>query len=271
MDHNVSIDVSIDDALALSSEAGWNQTARDWRRVLSLSGEGVFHAAAGGRTIATATALIYSSELAWIGMVLTAAAHRGQGHAGRLMQAALDYLDARGVRVTKLDATGLGRPVYARMGFVDERPVSRWVRQPAPWTAAVQLESAPVDFDLDREAFGVDRRQLLEALAAEEEVDSLGARGFAIARPGRIGWQLGPLVARDAEAAATLLSAQLTRHGGEVCCFDLTDDHADAVRLAAEAGFTPVRRLVRMSRGDAAGTALASGPWIYGCAGFELG
>jgi hypothetical protein len=65
----------------------------------------------------------------------------------------------------KLDATPLGKPLYAKLGFVDEYEIERWIlkRPPAVSTTArstcprlvpVQLEQI---FQFDSELFGADR------------------------------------------------------------------------------------------------------------------
>ncbi|MCZ2151506.1 MAG: GNAT family N-acetyltransferase [Bryobacterales bacterium] len=258
------------EALVLSNEAGWNQTVRDWQRLLELTPDGCLGKRVEGRLVSTATALVYAERLAWIGMVLTTEAQRGKGFARELLGKALAYCDERGVRCVKLDATDLGRPVYARLGFVEERPVRRWIRPAGPFPGKAEDLGGEVDFELDREAFGADRSALLRSLEGEEVYAAPG-RGYAMSRPGRLARFFGPCVARDEETARRLLGAFLERHAGEAAAWDLCDEHEAAARVAREAGFAPVRRLMRMYRGDAAGMALAAGSMIYGLAGFEFG
>jgi GNAT superfamily N-acetyltransferase len=265
----------LEHSYALSTEAGWNQTPNDWRRILTLTGEARFSITAGDTLAATTVAILYSKRLAWIGMVLTAVQHRGKGFARTLMRQALDYLDRRGVACIKLDATEMGRPVYARLGFVDERPVTRWRREPGARVApapALEVQSAWSNslLALDLEMFGADRSPLLRLLAEEEAYVAPGA-GFAFARPGRTAWYFGPCVSRDAETARALLAAFLVRHAGEPSFLDACDDHPGAVSMAEKAGYRPARRLMRMLRGDASCAQLASGPGIYALAGFEFG
>jgi GNAT superfamily N-acetyltransferase len=112
--------------VALSTQAGWNQTALDWRRLFD-------HAVClgvrkGDRVIATTTLMIYGPEVAWIGMVLVDEDHRGKGHARRLLDEAIERVS--GITAVKLDATPLGEPVYRKLGFEPLHPVYRcWVRE----------------------------------------------------------------------------------------------------------------------------------------------
>ncbi|MFN7936180.1 MAG: GNAT family N-acetyltransferase [Bryobacteraceae bacterium] len=260
----------IDQALALSTEAGWNQNEADWQRIMELAKDGCFGAWADGRLVSSTVALVYEPKLAWIGMVLTTEAERGKGHARKLLLEALNSCDQLGVRSVKLDATDLGRPVYAKLGFVDERPVSRWLRMGGVQPSSPLVAGGEPDYGLDLEAFGADRSALLRALN-RNEVYVLPGRGFAMARPGRRAWQFGPCVAKDDEAAGELLAGFLAAHGDEPSLFDICDENEAAVRIARAAGYEPIRHLMRMYRGDAALSQVASGPSIYALAAFEYG
>src|SRR5437764_7725940 len=72
-------------ALALSMEAGWNQTAEDWRFMLR-EGQGVGVRAASGRLIGSSLALPLGAQLSWISMVLVAKDSRRRGIGTRLLR-----------------------------------------------------------------------------------------------------------------------------------------------------------------------------------------
>jgi GNAT superfamily N-acetyltransferase len=261
-----------EDGYALSTEAGWNQTVEDWERLLRLAPEGCFGILDGGRLVASAVAFPYGRRLAWIGMVLTTASHRGKGYARTLMQHCLDYLDAAGVESVKLDATDLGRPVYAKLGFVDERPVSRWLRKPAA------LEDVAGEFQgfddalalADFDAFGADRTALLREFA-KHEVLSLPRQALLFTRPGRTARHLGPCVARDADAARSILTHAVALHQQTPILWDIFDENERACALARSLGFEPVRHLIRMYRGPQSAAARGWHPDIYALAAFEYG
>jgi putative nucleotidyltransferase with HDIG domain len=67
--------------------------------------------------------------------------------------------------------------------------------------------------ELDRQAFGADRSFLLENLLSRAPRHAFLLQhdgrlaGFVLARPGRVALQIGPLVAADADAAASLADA----------------------------------------------------------------
>lgn len=237
----------LSDLIQLSTASGWNQTEADWRRLLELAAGSCFGIEADGRIAASATVIAYGRELAWIGMVLTLPDYRGRGYATRLMGRCLGYCGRCGIRTVRLDATEMGRPVYAKLGFVDEYEVQRRAgdlphAEPRP----------PVfDFDLDRLAFGADRRALLERTGS--------------ARPGRMAAYIGPVTARSPEEARD----RILHCGVSGACFwDVPAANPAALALAESLGFHPVRRLMRMRRGP----AIAERPeFVFALAGFEYG
>ncbi len=261
-------------AVRLSTEAGWNQTPSDWLRLLALEPAGCFAVECGGEVAATTTAVRYGGRLAWIGMVLTREPFRGRGFATRLMRRALDHLEQAGVACVKLDATDAGRPLYERLGFRGEYLVERWAREGEPGAAPppAPRPAPPIDdlLPLDREAFGADRTTLLSLLRPAGE-GCRGADGYALDRPGRRWRHFGPCVARGEETARRLAFDFRSRHGAEPALWDLPPEHAPAAALAAELGFQPVRRLLRMRRGPPLEDYGAPARLVWALAGLEFG
>lgn len=260
-------------AMRLKEAAGWNQTPGDWRNVMTLAPDGCFGMDCDGALRATATAVCYGRELAWIGMVLTDPAFRGRGLARNLMEHALDYLRGRGVGWVKLDATDMGHVLYERLGFRDECVIERWMRPPG----AVQRAGARpgvFEFDpaLDRQAFGADRAELLRLLAGIESA-SMAGEGYAMGRPGSNAAYFGPCVARSAGAARDLLTWFVGRHQHESVYWDILPANVEGVAMAHEFGFERVRELMRMS--VEGGTNLAAlarrDELVFATAGFEYG
>src|SRR5438105_326426 len=194
--------------MRLKQSAGWNQTAEDWVRLVEIAPEGCFGIDVEGTLAATTTAVCYGNELAWIGMVLTAPQYRGRGLARSLMQHALAYVDQLGIGCIKLDATEMGRPLYEKLGFKAECVIERWFRPPVAFDRSPSRDSVePIDFALDREAFGADRERLLSELAKVESWSFAGAR--AMSRPGSEATYFGPCVARSPGIASELVTAFL--------------------------------------------------------------
>src|SRR5437899_4467944 len=155
--------------------AGWNQTLEDWRRLLWLDPRGCFVAVQNGEVVGTVTTTTHGQALAWIGMMLVHPEHQRRSIGTRLMGLALEYLQGRGVKCVKLDATPAGRPLYEKLGFVSQGTLTR-CRRPAEdetqyseSTASKTRDLADADWDavdeIDRAAFGESRDRLLRSLA----------------------------------------------------------------------------------------------------------
>jgi GNAT superfamily N-acetyltransferase len=246
--------------LQLSASAGWNQTPLDWQRLLQLSN--CFGLVKEDHLAASIAVTCYGRDLAWIGMVLTLPEHRGNGYASQLMKHAMDFALGCGIACIKLDATDLGAPVYRKFGFVDECPVERW-RSSAATRSERQPAAPEVDWTLDRQAFGADRRALIESFA---DLCTDAAGGYICRRPGSHAFQLGPCVASNAQTVGDLV-AWAASQGPTM--WDLFPGNAKALDIAHRNGFAPSRQLLRMSY---QGRDLDQNPEaVYALAGFEWG
>jgi GNAT superfamily N-acetyltransferase len=195
-------------ALPLSAEAGWNQTAEDWRFMLR-EGHGIGLRDASGRWIGSSLALPLGEGLCWISMVLVAKDQRRRGLGTRLLHRAIK-LARRFCCVVGLDATELGRPVYLPLGFNDlyassrlrlEAPVQT---EPPPGGCAIRpllAADLPAVAAFDAPRSGMQRRHVLDYLFRQAPgaalVAEAGGRivGYALGRPGRSAFQSGPVIA----------------------------------------------------------------------------
>lgn len=267
--------------LRLTAQANWNQTPADWQHLLTWEPDGCWVLDLDGRLVGTVTTTCYGAELAWVGMVLVDVTQRRQGFGHRLLLHALSHLEERGVGAVMLDATPLGQPLYEGLGFHEVYTLDRWQGM-AISASAEPLPAqplAPGDFssagrELDRRAFGLDRRRLLHDLQVAAGAKGFqtgnddGTSGFVLLRPGAQRWHIGPLVAGDAESARGLLQAALAALAGQPVGLDVPRLPA-AQNLVRRAGLEPVRQFVRMLRGGpppAGDLAL-----VYATAGPEIG
>jgi Acetyltransferase (GNAT) domain len=221
--------------------------------------------------VASATAVCYGVDLAWIGMVLTDSPYRGRGFARSLMREALAFCDRRGVEWVKLDATDMGRPLYQSLGFYEQTSVERWLRPPQPYEGPA-APAGDIDFELDRRAFGTDRSRVVVRLA-RDGIASVPGTGYATGRPGSVAAYFGPCVSSDAGAVAALVGWHVAQHASAPIFWDLLPNNRVAVELAGTLGFTPLRRLTRMmKRGPGKSMPpLGVESEVYALAGFEFG
>ncbi len=269
-------------ALALSTEAGWNQSAADWAMLIEL-GRGFALLAPGGAIVATAVVLPYEARFAWIGMVIVTAAHRRTGLATRLMQRCIATIGATGA-VPVLDATPAGREVYRKLGFIDTWELQRFTGSAAPLatgdSSGVHVRRLlPEDLErlraLDGAAFGADRSALLRRLLERMPAAALVAKrsggalaGMLFERAGRTATQIGPVVADDTGIALALIAAAVRSAAGPLM-IDVPLDHRAVSAWLERHGFTVERPFTRMQYGAAA--PFGSLTNAFAIAGPELG
>ncbi len=263
--------------LELSAQAGWNQTAADWRRFLFLEPEGCFVAAwvdasgeataiaagsrrtTAARSVATTAAFAFG-PVGWIAMVLVDEPFRHRGIASQLVEHAIRFLEDRGVRTIRLDATPLGRPVYERLGFVPEYSLVRL--QGVVHTAIGGFRITVRTADqvgaigaLDQHLTGTPRQRLIQALVDQHRealvtaVTDEGLAGYALYRPGRRATQIGPAMALSTRAGAETLGQLLQRCPSGPVFVDVPTDNADAIAWFTARDFTLQREFTRMCRG----------------------
>jgi GNAT superfamily N-acetyltransferase len=269
-----------DDAVRLSAEASWNQTADDWRLMLR-HGQGWGRFTQSGQLVATTLLLPYARRIAWLAMVLVAERHRHQGVASALMSQALQRCDELGL-AAGLDATPDGRRVYRPHGFQDLYGLQR-LQCARPRHRAVEVERvslrdlSAIDakrvIDLDAEVFGVPRAAVVGYLQSAAPQRALVAKsagrlvGFVLARPGRRALHLGPITANSAEIAQALVSRALVGAKGPIV-IDVPDAQDRFQAWLSSVGFLPVRPFTRMLRGPA---GLGDSRRTFAVAGPELG
>jgi GNAT superfamily N-acetyltransferase len=267
--------------VALSRAANWNQIDADWRLMLEL-GRGRGITLADGTLAASTIVLPYGSKFAWVSMVLVLPEHRRKGYATRLLRAA-QAASVKSHFTLVLDATPAGRAVYAQEGFSDCWGFARLaLAQPARYAGAAGIPGVrpleardwPQLLALDAPAFGASREKLLRALAARLPQAALVCEregrieGYLLGRDGREARQLGPLVARDTDAARALLAAALARVAAPLY-IDVADREAGLRAWLEARGFAFQRPFTRMVHG--ASRAPGDEQLVFCPAGPELG
>lgn len=128
---------------------------------------------------------------------------------------------------------------------------------------------------MDRRAFGASRAGLLERLAADAPEyawvldGDRGLRGYTFGRHGHVREHLGPMIARDQEAARELLQSCLAAIPERAVFMDVPDDQQAFRMFLLAAGFAVERPFLRMYRGEL--TARGQPSLIYAIAGPEFG
>ncbi len=217
----------IEQAMHLKNIEGWNQTKKDWEVLLRLSPKTCRAAVRGRQVIGTVTAITYSNELAWIGMMLVAEKYRRKGIGSLLVKDNIKRL--KGFRNIKLDATPDGRNLYTRLGFEEECTLSRMaissLAEQKITDSGKVTPLSPHDIQeiayLDKAVFGADRTHLMAPI-----LGTYPHRAWKLERDGRITAyclgrdgikqnQIGPVIASTDQDAQTILSAAMSPLAGQ--------------------------------------------------------
>jgi GNAT superfamily N-acetyltransferase len=246
--------------MPLSSAAGWNQLAADWRFMLSL-GQGAGVRDGESRWIGTGLVLPLGQRIAWISMVLVDASQRRRGIGGALLEHCFERAEQRG-SIAGLDATEFGRPVYLRYGFRDVYPLRRWrldllpERHSIPSALSI-VSLSPSDLDegarFDRSRSGFEREHVLAHLLQRRPRLAFAARrgdvlvGYALARDGRLATQIGPVVTDSVETAVALIATAM-HAGTPPYVLDVPDAHGELTTWLDRQGAAAPRGFMRMLR-----------------------
>ena len=239
-------------ALALSTEARWNQNEADWQFFLSRGA--VFGARdRNGRLVATSALLPYSDANAWISMVLVTQSWRRRGLATRLVDTCLNTANKLGL-TTWLDATPEGAAVYGPLGFTPTLQLRRLLFERVPSGTsgpAVQAGQFSEFLTYDTGALGFDRHELLDALAARPQSRLLASGdAMALVRDGRGARHLGPLFADTPASALGMVRDILASESGPILIDALATQDAFLKGLT-DSGWTIERSFQRMRFGRA--------------------
>lgn len=255
---------------------GWvSETREDFEGFLSYDPDGCFVGEEDGGSIGIGVAVRYG-EFGFIGEFVVVKEMRGRGVGRQLIQRAIEYLRGRGVENVLLDAAPAAIPLYERIGF---RKACRSLRftgsvccRSHPGVRDMQIEDLDAVSEMDRDAFGGDRRFFLErrlSLYPElckvcECAGDIG--GFIMGRRrGGVVW-VGPWVVRgDVEHPAHLLEGLR----GEGDTFDVRlgvlETSSEAVRMMRGLGFSERSQTPwRMALGSSGHLGLSSQVYAIG-------
>ena len=262
------------EAVDLTAEANWNQTADDWAFFVE---HGIVLGARDSRAklVATTALLPYATGFAWISLVIVSKAHRGRGLGVRMLSECLAELRSRAL-IGMLDATPAGARIYGPLGFRPIMGLKRWEgtggNPPAQHRARPLVRSGmPKVARFDAVAFGADRGELLANFCGRAGMlgfELAGRNGYALVRPGRTASQLGPVAAENERDAIDLIEAAIGSTPGSIF-IDVPDAWTrTAARLGAR-GFRVQRPFLRMALGR--DMPYGDPPLIFAIAGPEYG
>ena len=272
----------MDGLMRLKDAEGWNQLEKDWSLLITYSEKANLVAVLDDRIVGSVTALNYAGRVAWIGMMLVDKDYRGLGIGKRLMLEVLAKLE--GCASIKLDATPAGRPLYLKLGFIDEYELYRMTNpcasalspgDPSIEPLEMQVADLPEVIAFDQQVFGADRGDLIgwlyEGSPQLAWIIRIKGRltGFCLGRPGKNFIQIGPLHASSEAQAQALMAAAVNQVSGHALVVDIPTENAATVQWLEGCGFQIQRPVERMYLHDNPHPGIIEK--LYLIAGPELG
>ncbi|MCS0459676.1 MULTISPECIES: GNAT family N-acetyltransferase [Rhizobium] len=249
----------LDQLHALSISVGWPHRAEDWQFLREV-GEGIVAMDEIGRIMGSAMWFPYDEHFATIGMVITSPRLQSNGAGQWLMGHVLDRVAGRDLG---LNATRAARRLYLSLNFAREATVYQCngeaVAPPeldAP-AGSVRRPLEPGDLDtiveLDKAAFGADRRTLLVRLLTCSKGIGL-MRGdkmeaFSLCRRFGRGHVIGPVVATNDEDAIAVIHPHAVRHIASFLRLDTREKDGRFSDFLARCGLSVYDTVTSMSLG----------------------
>lgn len=243
----------------LSDAEGWNQTEKDWKLLVDNPQNVCLLAETEHKIIGTATAMNYSDQIAWVGMVLVDEAYRGKGIGKMLISNVLNQLNS--FKSVKLDATPAGQKLYEKFGFKKEYLIHRMttplINNFQPFNSSITPEPVLISdipglTALDASIFGAERTSLVTSLINENPESSWCIKrngritAFALGRRGRKYHQIGPVFASSLIETIILISQTLLKLAGKPLVVDVPAEKVELVNWLNSIGFVHQRDFVRM-------------------------
>jgi ribosomal protein S18 acetylase RimI-like enzyme len=264
-----------------AAREGWNPGLDDAEVFWATDPEAFVAAELAGQLIGGGSIVSYGGRYGFMGFFIVHPDYRGRGLGDRLWHERKRRLLARLGEGAAIGMDGVFnmQDYYGRGGFRfvcrDRRFRGVGVKS-APEGRVVDLRTLPFDAveEYDRRHFPAPRAPFLRLWIERPGGFSLGVvegrelRGFAVMRPCRAGFKIGPLFAASADTAERLFAALSSRAPGAEIFLDVPEVNRDALALVRRHGMEEVFRCARMVLGPVPSLPDHE---IYGVTTFELG
>lgn len=247
-------------------------------RYLELQPDGYLMACIQDQPVGMAGAINYK-KFAYVGLVAVHVNWRRRGIGSLLMEEVIKKLEKEKCRVTILDATEMGAPIYESLGYRDDGTTLTFERKNGHSfdlhdhrIQVVEAKDIPALVKFDEPFFGANRERVFQAyrrdfperlLMIRDKKGKIG--GFILVLDG----MLGPWVARSAEDAEALLLAALSFEFSRPIKVLHPSCNQTGISLLTRYGFQQMSELRHMIRG--ATKPPGKRIYIYGQASFAIG
>lgn len=265
-------------AIDHAAQEGWNPGRSDAQTFHAADPGGFWVAKLADRPIGCISAVRYGESFGFIGLFIVLEEFRARGVGRRLWAAAASHVQGR---VIGLDGVVEMQATYAAAGFALAHRNVRY-QGGVDVTGRRQLHARPLRpadvlavHEYDRVCFGAPRDAFLQAWLSQPGAvvrvldGESGLAGFAVGRPCRRGYKVGPLFADGLEEASALLDAVAAAlPAGTSLVVDIPEPNAQAQELVSSRNMSPVFETARMYAGGEHVLPLRR---VFGITSFELG
>ena len=278
----------LDVAVDWAAHEGWNPGLHDADIFWATDPDGFIAAELNGEMIGSGSIVNYGGVCGFMGFFIIHPKFRGRHFGRQLWIARRDRLIKRLQAPARIEMDGVFnmQSFYAKGGFQFLHRDLRFqgtaqAQTSTPtsiYTRCDVVDLSTIAFDeinqYDQAIFMAPRSEFLRRWISQPACHALGAThngklvGYAIARPSRTGYRIGPLFANDPAIARMLFQSLLTRLPHQQVQIDVPECNTAGVEMVKSSGFQEVFGCARMAFGPPLPRPLQN---IFGVTTFELG
>lgn len=264
-----------------AANEGWNPGLSDADIFWATDPEGFIAAELNGDLVGGGSIVSYGRRYGFMGFFIVHPDHRGRGLGNTLWHARRDMLLDRLDKPATIGMDGVFdmQHYYAKGGFEFAGRDLRFETTGRPWPIARNILDAGnlvfADIEAyDRAHFPAPRSGFLRRWLKQPGAFSLGAvndeniSGFAVMRPCRTGFKIGPLFADNPNIAENLFCALSAQVPGEPIFLDVPENNHPAIAMAHRHEMLEVFGCAKMYLGPKPSLPEHE---IFGVTSFELG
>ena len=278
----------LDIAVEWAAHEGWNPGLHDADIFWATDPDGFIAAELNGEMIGSGSIVNYGGVCGFMGFFIIHPKFRGRHFGRQLWIARRDRLIKRLQAPARIEMDGVFnmQSFYAKGGFQFLYRDLRFqgtaqAQTSTPTSISTRcdvVDLSTIAFEeinqFDQAIFMAPRSQFLQRWISQPACHALGAShngklvGYAIARPSRTGYRIGPLFANDPAIARMLFQSLLTRLPHQQVQIDVPEYNTAGVEMVKSSGFQEVFGCARMAFGPPLPRPLQN---IFGVTTFELG
>ena len=278
----------LDVAVEWAAHEGWNPGLHDADIFWATDPDGFIAAELNGEMIGSGSIVNYGGVCGFMGFFIIHPKFRGRHFGRQLWIARRDRLIKRLQAPARIEMDGVFnmQSFYAKGGFQFLNRDLRFqgtaqAQTSTPTSISTRcdvVDLSTIAFDeinqYDQTIFMAPRSEFLRRWISQPACHALGATrngklvGYAIARPSRTGYRIGPLFANDPAIARMLFQSLLTRLPHQQVQIDVPECNTAGVEMVKSSGFQEVFGCARMAFGPPLPRPLQN---IFGVTTFELG